>query len=90
MGSTYLNSFTQILFFKLQKEKTDQKSGPERADHTDDAEVIIYPRTSTETGTIYDQGCGTAPMSGGSLSACPVGCLRNLTHMVTTQQIQQI
>lgn len=55
-GSTYLNSFTQILFFKLQKEKTNQKSGPERANHIDDAEAIIYPRTSIETGTIYAQG----------------------------------
>lgn len=72
------------------KEKTNQKSGPERADHTDDAEAIIYPRTSIETGTIYAQGCGTAPMSGGSLSACPAGCLRNLTPMVITQEIQQM
>lgn len=45
--STYLNSFTQILFFKLQKPKTNQKSVQRNTDpiRDDTKGVSIYLRT---------------------------------------------
>lgn len=53
-GLTYRNSFTQILFFKLQREKTNQKSDLESRGHSDEATVIIYLRTKHRNGHFFN------------------------------------